>query len=220
MFATYLPPPTSLSAAINVPAANRATRVPPEVLTDKVVEEIKTRCCFVGPALNSGASFQEEFGTGSGASMGAGGGGAESSASSDIEMVNAENESTSSHAGFESVTSSQAAGELSSEFSIITNSQAESSVLGNVRSEAYLQALAAMYKKHSTATDLKMRVQPVQQTGTGMGTLIIPGWIRERAAEVLFEGDVDEHSLSEVTLNALLKVQKDFRPSNSQLSQT
>ncbi|KAF8968056.1 hypothetical protein BDZ97DRAFT_1755476 [Flammula alnicola] len=51
---TYLPPPTSLSAAISVPAANRSTRVPQEVLTDAVVEEIKTRCCFVGDVLDSG----------------------------------------------------------------------------------------------------------------------------------------------------------------------
>lgn len=54
-----------------------------------------------------------------------------------------------------------------------------------------------------------MRVVPPesQQTGTGRGTLIIPGWIRERAAEVLFEGgDVDESSVAEVILEALLKV--------------
>jgi hypothetical protein len=53
-----------------------------------------------------------------------------------------------------------------------------------------------------------MRVVPpfVQQNGTGRGTLVIPGWIRERAAEVLFEGgDVDESSVAEVILEALLK---------------
>jgi len=183
MFATYLPPPTSLSAQINVPAANRATRVPPEVLTDSVVEEIKTQCCFVGPALDSGAKFQEEFSTSAGDS------------NSDVEMA-----PPSESSGFESVAGS-------SEFSIITNSQAESSVRsGAVQSEGTLQALASMYKKHSTATDLKLRVTPYPQTGTGMGTLIIPGWIRERAAEVFFEGDVDESSLAECVLDALLKV--------------
>ncbi|KAJ3522741.1 hypothetical protein NMY22_g11755 [Coprinellus aureogranulatus] len=110
-----------------------------------------------------------------------------------------------------SVTSA-AGGMSTSEFSIITNSQAETSLRGGaVRSEGYLQALASMYKKHSTATDLQMRVQPVQQTGTGMGTLIIPGWIRERAAEVLFEGDVDESSLAETVLNSLLKIPVDLR---------
>ncbi|RXW16334.1 hypothetical protein EST38_g9525 [Candolleomyces aberdarensis] len=199
MFATYLPPPTTLSAAINVPAANRATRVPLEVLTDATVEEIKTRCCFVGSPLDSLAKFQEEYQAGG-------------DTSSDIEMTPADvaqSESSSSHAGFESVTSSQAGS--ASEFSIITNSQAETSVQGIVKSEGYLQALASMYKKHSTATDLKMRVQPVQQIGTGLGTLVIPGWIRERAAEVLFEGDVDESSLAEIILDALLKVPIDLR---------
>lgn len=48
---------------------------------------------------------------------------------------------------------------------------------------------------------------PSQQTGTGRGTLVVPGWIRERAAEVLFEGgDVDESSVAEVILDSLLKV--------------
>ena len=37
---------------------------------------------------------------------------------------------------------------------------------------------------------------------TGRGTLIIPGWVRERAAEVLFEGgDVDESSVAKVMLD-------------------
>ena len=73
-----------------------------------------------------------------------------------------------------------------------------------------------MYTRHSTATDVHLRVVPPvsQQTGTGRGTLIIPGWVRERAAEVLFEGgDVDESSVAEVILDALLKVAFfEFRP--------
>ncbi|KAF7336758.1 Fungal specific actin related protein [Mycena venus] len=59
-----------------------------------------------------------------------------------------------------------------------------------------------------------MRVVPpvAQQTGTGRGTLIIPGWVRERTPEVLFEGgDVDESSVAEVILDALLKVPVDLR---------
>ena len=66
-----------------------------------------------------------------------------------------------------------------------------------------------MYTRHSTATDIQLRVVPPtsQQLGTGRGTLVVPGWIRERAAEVLFEGgDVDESSVAEVLLEALLKV--------------
>jgi hypothetical protein len=52
---------------------------------------------------------------------------------------------------------------------------------------------------------------PLSPTGTGRGTLIIPGWIRERAAEVLFEGgDVDECSVAELILDVILKVQSCF----------
>lgn len=104
----------------------------------------------------------------------------------------------------ESATSSQ---QVSSEFSVVSHPRIPGT--NQPRNENHLQALASMYKRHSTATDLHMRVIPPasQQTGTGRGTLIIPGWVRERAAEVLFEGgDVDESSVAEVILDALLKV--------------
>lgn len=68
-----------------------------------------------------------------------------------------------------------------------------------------------MYTRHSTATDLHLRVTPpvAQQTGTGLGTLIIPGWIRERAAELLFAGgDMDEASIAETILDSLLKARQ------------
>ncbi|RDB26426.1 Actin-related protein 10 [Hypsizygus marmoreus] len=200
MFGTYLPPPTSLSAAVNVPAANRSTRVPQEVLPDSVVEEIKTRCCFVGSIL--GASIDAQ-----GSSQGD-----DDGSEFDIPPSSdtTHSESDFSHAGLESnVSSSQ---RESSEFSIISNPRR---VPGDKSSgEGHLQALANLYTRHSSATDLHMRVKPPpsQSTGTGQGTLIIPGWIRERAAEVLFEGgDVDESSLAEVILDALLKVPVDLR---------
>lgn len=97
----------------------------------------------------------------------------------------------------------------SSGFSFIAPSQAPSSFAQPRPGESHLQALASLYTRHSTATDLRIRVEPPpsQQTGTGRGTLVIPGWIRERAAEVLFEGgDVDESSVAEVILDSLLKV--------------
>lgn len=179
MFATYLPPPSSLSAAVNVPAANRASRVPEEVLTNAVVEEIKTRCCFVGSSL----SITEQ--------------GEVSSESDDFPP--SVPPSDSSGAGSQ-------ISEQDSEYAVVINPQASAAPeLG----ESYLHKMESMYKRHSTATDLHMRVAPPesQQTGTGRGTLIIPGWIRERAAELLFEGgDVDESSLAETILDALLKV--------------
>jgi actin-related protein 10 len=70
------------------------------------------------------------------------------------------------------------------------------------------QVLADLYKRHSTASDIQMPVAPPASSGgLGRGVLMIPGWIRERAAEVLFEGgDVDEVSVAEVILESLLKV--------------
>ncbi|GLB40286.1 putative actin family protein [Lyophyllum shimeji] len=199
MFGTYLPPPTSLSAAVNIPAANRATRVPQEVLPDSVIEEIKTRCCFVGDVLGAPVDARETT-----PSVDDG---------SEIEVPpsdTAHSESDFSHTGRESNISSHR--ESSSEFSVVSNPRVLPA--DAPRGENHLQALATLYTRHSTATELQMRVMPPpsQQTGTGRGTLIIPGWIRERAAEVLFEGgDVDESSVAEVILDALLKVPVDLR---------
>ena len=62
----------------------------------------------------------------------------------------------------------------------------------------------AAYKNFSSATDL---YYPVVLADGVKATLLIPGWIRERAAEVLFEGDDDdEPSVVHCVLNALLKV--------------
>ncbi|KAJ7104005.1 fungal-specific actin related protein [Mycena belliarum] len=198
LFGTYLPPPTSLSAAANIPAANRAMRVPQEVLTDAVVEEIKARCCFVGDALGGSHNETRDLAPGD-----------ELSESDLPPSDSTQSESDFSLAGRESNFSSHRA---SSEFSIISNPRVPSA--DNPRGEGHLQAIATMYKRHSTATELQMRVVPpaAQQTGTGRGTLIIPGWVRERTAEVLFEGgDVDESSTAEVILDSLLKVPVDLR---------
>jgi len=200
LFGTYLPPPTSLSAASNIPASARSTRVPEEVLTDPVIEEIKTRCCFVGEALDlSDARMMSPTG--------------DDSTELDLppsDPAISESEYSRVSADIDSNFSSQHA--ASSGFSVVSHSH----VLNPDRrpGESHLQALATMYTRHSTATDLHMRVDPPasQQTGTGRGTLIIPGWIRERGAEVLFEGgDVDESSMAEVILDSLLKVPVDLR---------
>ncbi|KAI0663820.1 actin-domain-containing protein [Cubamyces menziesii] len=208
MFGTYIPPATSLSAAMNIPAASRSIRVPQDVLTDKVIDEIKTRCCFVGDPIDASESG---VGTGRASSpSGTGGdGGSEldlppsdpAMSESDFSRVSAEVESTFSHAA-------------SSGYSVVSHSQLAGMDPSHVGGEARVQALATMYGRYSTATDIHMRVDPppAQQTGTGRGTLIIPGWVRERAAEVLFEGgDVDESSVAEVILDCLLKVPVDLR---------
>ena len=200
MFATYLPPPTSLSAAISVAAADRSTRVPQEVLTDAVIEEIKTRCCFVGDFLG----FAKEALRRTPAED------AEEEEEADMYMLPSDI----------SLPKSDLSRDISlpeSDLSHVTSSEQDSEYSDqrphqeDPQGESHLQALSTMYKRHSTATDIQMRVLPpaAQQTGTGRGTLLIPGWIRERAAEILFEGgDVDESSLAETILDGLLKVSK------------
>ncbi|PPQ64597.1 hypothetical protein CVT26_001995 [Gymnopilus dilepis] len=193
MFATYIPPPASLSAASSVPAANRATRVPQEVLTDAVIEEIKTRCCFVGNVLGPSSEERREETPE-----------AEDGSEMDIPP---------SDTGSESSVASRSMGTPRSG----TPTQDTGTITPTIEKplgEVHLQALANLYKRHSTATDIHMHVvpPPSQPTGTGRGTLIIPGWVRERGAEVLFEGgDVDESSLAETILDALLKVPRDLR---------
>jgi actin-related protein 10 len=192
MFSTYRPPPSSLSAAISVPAANRATRVPPEVLTDTIVEEIKTRCCFVGDVLAPGKDTRREDTP------------SEEDPESEMDLPPSSDVSVS-ESDF-----SHAMSQPDSGPSVVATGSAFGMASHHAPGgENHLQAIASMYKRYSTATDIQMRVTPPpsQQSGTGQGTLIIPGWIRERSAEVLFEGgDVDESSLAELILDALLKV--------------
>lgn len=208
MFGTYIPPATSLSAAMNIPAASRSVRVPQDVLTDKVIDEIKTRCCFVGDPLETDANAGP--GPSGRASPSAGGDGSEldlppsepALSESEFSRVSADMDSSFSHAA-------------SSGYSVVSHSQLAGMGGSGGDAPSRVQALATMYGRHSTATDIHMRVDPppAQQTGTGRGTLIVPGWIRERAAEVLFEGgDVDESSVAEVILDCLLKVRAAISP--------
>lgn len=64
------------------------------------------------------------------------------------------------------------------------------------------------YKNFSSATDL---YYPISLKDGTRANLLIPGWVRERAVEVLFEGDEDEPSIAQCILGVLLKVQPDLR---------
>jgi len=186
LFATYIPPPTSLNTAAR-PSSDRATRVPEEILTDTLVEEIKTRFCFVGDAIGALEEARREFAP------------AEDDDESDAELP-----PSSDPLAPESESSERAESE-----------GPPTPVARAVEdpSESHLQRLAALYKRYSTATDSHIKVVPPSShpAGTGRGTLVVPGWIRERAAEVLFEGgDVDESSVAEVLLETLLKVRMPY----------
>lgn len=96
----------------------------------------------------------------------------------------------------------------SSSYSTISGAESHGTSSSNPGEHGGSQVLADLYKRHSTASDIQMPVTPPASSGgLGRGVLMIPGWIRERAAEVLFEGgDVDEVSVAEVILDSLLKV--------------
>ncbi|CAO3695456.1 unnamed protein product [Rhizopus stolonifer] len=64
------------------------------------------------------------------------------------------------------------------------------------------------YKNFSSATDL---YYPITLKDNSRGTLLIPGWVRERTVEVLFEGDEDELSVPLCIMDSLLKLQPDLR---------
>lgn len=122
-------------------------RIPEEVLTEELIEEIKTRLCYVGEADESRTTAEEE-----------------------IETGEPDEDET-----------------------------------------ALLRRLEKRYAATSGATTITIRVpslsQPPILSGVGRGWIQIPGWVRERAAEVLFEeGDDDERNLTELILDSLLKV--------------
>jgi actin-related protein 10 len=75
--------------------------------------------------------------------------------------------------------------------------------------DPHIKSIEQVYRPHSRATELRIRINPPQNldNGSGLATLVIPGWIRERAAEILFaDGDLDEESVVEVILRSLRKV--------------
>lgn len=181
--------------------------MPEEVLTDAVIEDLKTRCCFVGEALDLdikpaySTAYDTETASEATPSDAARSESGFTHLSGDVQ--------SESNAPASEASASQQGAPPSSDFSVVSHSNMPSTLDLPKPGESHLQALANLYQRHSTATDLRIRVEapPSQQRGTGRGTLVVPGWIRERAAEVLFEGgDVDESSVAEVILDSLLKV--------------
>jgi hypothetical protein len=80
----------------------------------------------------------------------------------------------------------------------------------------HLSALKRRYAKSCATRPLRVPVPSILGEGLGNGTLLVPGWIRERVAEGLFEfrragedrdeGRGEEASVVEVVLAALMKV--------------
>ncbi|RIB08693.1 hypothetical protein C2G38_1982447 [Gigaspora rosea] len=81
-----------------------------------------------------------------------------------------------------------------------------------VAEKTLVEDMAEKYSSVSSATEVSY---PITLSKNGrerqMGTLIIPSWIRERCAEVLFEGDEDESSIVGCALECLLKTPMHLR---------
>jgi actin-related protein 10 len=79
-----------------------------------------------------------------------------------------------------------------------------------------LKAIERTYASSSVATTISFSIPslslPPPITGVGRGWIQIPGWIRERAAEVLFEESegIDQRSVTESILESLLQVSGDI----------
>lgn len=190
----------------------RQTSVPAEILTDAVVEEIKSRVCLVGKAFELSAEVSRPSQQQSAAPY---------HVSSDDDMIDVDRQSsdaTQSESEFSRVSmdvDSPAPGSrvASSSYSIVSRADSQGTSSSHPGEHGGSQVLADLYKPHSTANDIQMPVTPPASSGgLGRGVLVIPGWIRERAAEVLFEGgDVDEVSVAEVILDSLLKASRSCR---------
>jgi actin-related protein 10 len=179
LFGSYLPPMGVVGSA------PKATSVPEDVLTDTVVEEVKTRCCFVGEPIHSSKNRPRSSSS-------------STVAADDAVSVDTSGDSAPSESGHSRV-------------SVEVDNPSDSA--STTYPGRQLSVMRDLYVRHSSATDLRLAVPVPGAVPSGAGTsttiratLIIPGWVRERAAEVLFEdGDLDETSVAEVILDALLK---------------
>lgn len=206
LFGKYIPPPSAVPPPRSVAATQRQTSVPAEILTNAVVEEIKTRVCLVGKAFELSAEdsrpSQHQPAT-------------PYHVSSDDDMPDVERSSSDiaqSESDFSrvpmDVDSPTPGSRVASSHSVVSRADSQGTSSSHLGEHGGSQVLADLYKRHSTASDVQMPVAPpASSSGLGRSVLVIPGWIRERAAEVLFEGgDVDEVSVAEVILESLLKV--------------
>ncbi|KAG9105010.1 hypothetical protein FRC06_002931 [Ceratobasidium sp. 370] len=191
-YGTYIPPQPTLSGpAISVPTARRATRVPVQILTDSLLETIKTRACFVGEPIPREQAQEEDT-------------------DQDVTMMDiAPSSSSASDAGmYDTPPSSEAHYPTATSSATGSVSGASSATGGGGGGRRAERGPEDPMMAHSRATDLQIAVG----AGVGRGVVIIPGWVRERAAEILFTGgDVDERSVAEAVLDSLRKVPVDLR---------
>ncbi len=178
-YGTYHPPFASLAGSVN--SAPRPSRVPPEILTDALIEDIKTSCCFVGQPIDLTALPESA-----------------SSLAQREDRMDIDVETPPSHG--QSLHASPPPGQRSGSHS--------GAHTPSRQPQPTQDPWVAQYERTSTAADFMIPVSPPPPIfGTGRGSIRVPGWIRERAADYLFlGGDVDEPSVAEIILQTLLKV--------------
>ena len=80
---------------------------------------------------------------------------------------------------------------------------------GETDEASLMGALRERYSSSSSTKDRSFRIPHSSSPRDGQGTLVIPGWVLERAAEVLFDPDVsgdEADTIPQAILTTLLKV--------------
>ena len=81
--------------------------------------------------------------------------------------------------------------------------------LEDINESALMSGLCDRYSSSSTLPDRSFRIPHSTSPRDGQGTLIVPGWVLERAAEILFDEDVsadEADTIPQAILTTLLKV--------------
>ncbi|GAA5965451.1 hypothetical protein JCM3765_002387 [Sporobolomyces pararoseus] len=187
---SYAPPPTSLNS-MTIP---QSTRIPPKVLTEELIEEIKTRCCFVGDEVADDENLLKEF---------------------DDELSQRYRREASTI-----TTSSSSAMEVDVPTPPTPTTPLETEDENSFDPDPPL--LKYLYNRYSrtcpSTTSLSFRIPhlsaPPTPSGVGKGHLSIPSWIRERSAEVLFDSTLeteDSRSIQSTILECILDLPIDLR---------
>lgn len=183
-FGTFLPPSKSHALSSINTGSREALRIPAELLTDRFLEVIKAKTLIVGDCLTSNYEESDDF------------------------LV---------------------------PYSSVGPSDWSRGVpfaqVDETADEVIMKVLESKYKQSTQVNDIIINIPPTPKealvlptqpstlglpsapsSSSGRGSIIIPGWIRERAAEILFEhGDEDELSLVEMILQTLVKLPVDLR---------
>lgn len=98
------------------------------------------------------------------------------------------------------------------EIDVEFNDYTQAGVPGGKRKLENPRLIDSLESRFASSSSSKDMIFPVSDVGgsfqMGYGTIIVPGWIRERAAEVLFEDDDEDEgeSIVNALLNTILKV--------------